>query len=102
MVNLKYFRLNQERFHSNDTQKIGKLRKLKFLRWSGKDAAAFKIISFNSSLEGVHLYLNEYSSPASFDLILDQCPNLRYFSVDILNAEQIRKLPLRAPNRQYF
>uniref|UniRef100_A0A915KYW3 Uncharacterized protein n=1 Tax=Romanomermis culicivorax TaxID=13658 RepID=A0A915KYW3_ROMCU len=55
-----------------------------------------------SSLEGIDLYANKSASPGSFDLIWDQCPNLRYFSVDILNAEQIRKLPLKAPNLQYF
>uniref|UniRef100_A0A915I8P1 Uncharacterized protein n=1 Tax=Romanomermis culicivorax TaxID=13658 RepID=A0A915I8P1_ROMCU len=38
----------------------------------------------------------------SFDLILDQCPNLRYFCVNFLNAAQIRKLPIKAPNLQRF
>uniref|UniRef100_A0A915K362 Uncharacterized protein n=1 Tax=Romanomermis culicivorax TaxID=13658 RepID=A0A915K362_ROMCU len=59
------------------------------------------MMSSNSLLEGMNLY-NESASPGSFDLILDQCPNLRYFAVDILNAEQIRKLPLKAPNLRYF
>uniref|UniRef100_A0A915KGL9 Uncharacterized protein n=1 Tax=Romanomermis culicivorax TaxID=13658 RepID=A0A915KGL9_ROMCU len=60
------------------------------------------MMRFTSSLEGLDLYNNEHSSPALFDLILNQCPNLRYFSVDFMNSKLMRKLALKAPNLQYL
>uniref|UniRef100_A0A915HUV8 Uncharacterized protein n=1 Tax=Romanomermis culicivorax TaxID=13658 RepID=A0A915HUV8_ROMCU len=72
------------------------------LRWSALNAAALKRIPSSSLLEGLDLYDNREASPASVDLIWGQCPNLRYFSVDFLNGEQMQKLPLNAPNLQYL
>uniref|UniRef100_A0A915IA45 Uncharacterized protein n=1 Tax=Romanomermis culicivorax TaxID=13658 RepID=A0A915IA45_ROMCU len=71
------------------------------LHWSSKDAAALKKMSCNSSLQGIDLD-NNSASPASLDLILDQCPNLHYFRVDRLNGQEIRKLPLKVPKLEYF
>uniref|UniRef100_A0A915JQD1 Uncharacterized protein n=1 Tax=Romanomermis culicivorax TaxID=13658 RepID=A0A915JQD1_ROMCU len=60
------------------------------LFWPATHAAPLRMMRSISSLEGIHLYANRSASQGSFDLILDQCPNLRYFSIDILNnAEQI-------------
>uniref|UniRef100_A0A915KY75 EGF-like domain-containing protein n=1 Tax=Romanomermis culicivorax TaxID=13658 RepID=A0A915KY75_ROMCU len=68
----------------------------------GQDAAALKMIRSSCSLEGLDLYDTEVGSAESFDLILDQCPSLRYLSVNFRSGEQVRKLPLKAPNPQYL
>uniref|UniRef100_A0A915JJK1 Uncharacterized protein n=1 Tax=Romanomermis culicivorax TaxID=13658 RepID=A0A915JJK1_ROMCU len=59
------------------------------------------MVHSSSSLERLDLS-NRPAAPGWFDLILDRCPNLRYFSVDNLNGEQMRKLPLKTPNLQYL
>uniref|UniRef100_A0A915HTV4 Uncharacterized protein n=1 Tax=Romanomermis culicivorax TaxID=13658 RepID=A0A915HTV4_ROMCU len=102
MMNLKYFCLNSRFFRFEDVQKVSELRKLKFLHWSARNAAALKIIRSSCLFNGIYLYDIQKGSPASIELILHQCPNLRYFSVDVLNGEQMRKLPLKAPNLQYL
>uniref|UniRef100_A0A915IWJ0 Uncharacterized protein n=1 Tax=Romanomermis culicivorax TaxID=13658 RepID=A0A915IWJ0_ROMCU len=71
------------------------------LRCLAPDVAASKLIC-SSSLEGIDLYNSHIGCSASFDSILDQCPNLRYFSIDALNGEVMRKLPLKAPKLQYL
>uniref|UniRef100_A0A915IFJ8 Uncharacterized protein n=1 Tax=Romanomermis culicivorax TaxID=13658 RepID=A0A915IFJ8_ROMCU len=91
---------------------------------SSGDASALEMICSSSSLAGwchvptdfvehhvIHITIFHYvccyvlyyiGSPALVDVILDQCPNLHYFFVDDLSGEQMRKLPMKAPNLQYF
>uniref|UniRef100_A0A915L7I4 F-box domain-containing protein n=1 Tax=Romanomermis culicivorax TaxID=13658 RepID=A0A915L7I4_ROMCU len=102
MVNLKYFELRTRHVVTDDVRKISKLKKLKFLQWSDQNAASLKMIHSSSSLQGLDLYCNAMMSPSATDLILDQCPNLRFFSVSFLNGEQMRKLPIRAPKLEYL
>uniref|UniRef100_A0A915KMW0 F-box domain-containing protein n=1 Tax=Romanomermis culicivorax TaxID=13658 RepID=A0A915KMW0_ROMCU len=78
MVNLKYFRLQSNNLRSEDVDQVGELRKLKFVRWSENDAAALKMMRCSSSLEGFILNVYQIASPAFFDLIFHQCPNLQH------------------------
>uniref|UniRef100_A0A915LEN7 Uncharacterized protein n=1 Tax=Romanomermis culicivorax TaxID=13658 RepID=A0A915LEN7_ROMCU len=101
MVNLKYFVLPCFGFF--DLPKVAELRKLKFLHWSAKDSTVLKMIRCRSSLEGIDLFDTQSVSPAAFEFILDQCPNLRFVCVDFLHDdEKMRKLPLKAPKLQYL
>uniref|UniRef100_A0A915K2A3 Uncharacterized protein n=1 Tax=Romanomermis culicivorax TaxID=13658 RepID=A0A915K2A3_ROMCU len=72
------------------------------VHWFAQDAGVLTMMPWSSLLKGIDLYDLQPVCPESLDSTFGLCPNLRFFSVNLLNGEQMRELAWIAPNLQHF